>query len=122
MEEVKDILTGLDRYEEFLKKLEKEIQELDDCRIAIIYTDIKYFKYINDTYGYQRGDMLLKEFTRQVTQGNASMLCAARVFSDNIVLASKVRTAFLMRKSVKRFTDTIWRWKSVSGRIILPQD
>ena len=90
MEEVKDILTGLDRYEEFLKKLEKEIQELDDCRIAIIYTDIKYFKYINDTYGYQRGDMLLKEFTRQVTQGNASMLCAARVFSDNIVLASKV--------------------------------
>lgn len=90
MEDVKDILTGLDRYEEFLKKLELEVQKMDDYRIAIIYTDIKYFKYINDTFGYQRGDMLLKEFTKRVTQGNASMLCAARVFSDNIVMASRV--------------------------------
>ncbi len=83
--EEKDILTGLDKYEEFLKKLETEIRKMEDYRIAIIYTDIKYFKYINDTFGYQRGDMLLKEFTRQVTQGNGNMLCAARVFSDNIV-------------------------------------
>lgn len=90
MEEVKDILTGLDRYEEFLKKLEREIQKMDGYRIAIIYTDIKYFKYINDTFGYQRGDMLLKEFTRQVTEENSHMLCAARVVSDNIVMAVKV--------------------------------
>ena len=122
MEEVKDILTGLDRYEEFLKKLEKEIQELDDCRIAIIYTDIKYFKYINDTYGYQRGDMLLKEFTRQVTQGNASMLCAARVFSDNIVLASKVSNSISNEEVREKVHRHNLRWKSVSGRIILPQD
>lgn len=88
--EEKDILTGLDKYEEFLKKLEAEIRKMEDYRIVIIYTDIKYFKYINDTFGYQRGDMLLKEFTRQVTQGNGNMLCAARVFSDNIVMASKV--------------------------------
>lgn len=88
--EEKDILTGLDKYEEFLKKLETEIRKMEDYRIAIIYTDIKYFKYINDTFGYRRGDMLLKEFTRQVTQGNGNMLCAARVFSDNIVVASKV--------------------------------
>lgn len=90
MENIKDILTGLDRYEEFLNKLEQEIQQMEDYRIAVIYTDIKHFKYINDTFGYQRGDMLLKEFTRQVTQGNSGMLCAARVFSDNIVMASKV--------------------------------
>lgn len=90
MKDVKDLLTGLDRYEEFLKKLELEIRKMDDYRIAIVYTDIKYFKYINDTFGYQRGDRLLKEFTRQVTQGNSHMLCAARVFSDNIVVASRL--------------------------------
>lgn len=87
MKEAKDILTGLDRYEEFLEKLDLEIQKLDGYRIAIIYTDIKYFKYINDTLGYQRGDMLLKEFANQVTEDNSHMLCAARVVSDNIVLA-----------------------------------
>ncbi len=74
--EEKDILTGLDKYEEFLKKLETEIRKMEDYRIAIIYTDIKYFKYINDTFGYQRGDMLLKEFTRQVTQGKGT--CCVR--------------------------------------------
>lgn len=90
MTEVKDALTGLDRYEQFLEKLEKEIEKMDGYRIAIIYTDIKHFKYINDTYGYQRGDMLLKEFAHYITTGNVEMLCAARVYSDNIVLARRL--------------------------------
>ena len=92
MSETKDALTGLDRYEEFLKKLEIEIEkmekgEMEGYRIAIIYTDIKHFKYINDTYGYQRGDALLKEFVHLTTNGNDHMLCTARVYSDNIVMA-----------------------------------
>lgn len=90
MTEMKDILTGLDRYEEFLGKLEQEIEKIDEYRIAIIYTDIKHFKYINDTYGYKRGDMLLKEFVEKVTQDNSHLLCAARVYSDNIVLATRL--------------------------------
>ncbi|MDD6811452.1 MAG: GGDEF domain-containing phosphodiesterase [Lachnospiraceae bacterium] len=90
MAETKDALTGLDRYEEFLRKLELEIEKMDGYRIAIIYTDIKHFKYINDTYGYKRGDALLKEFAYQVTANNPYMLCAARVYSDNIVMAGRM--------------------------------
>ena len=90
MPEMKDPLTGLDRYEGFLKKLEEEITKMDDCRIAIIYTDIKHFKYINDTYGYQRGDDLLKEFVHLLTVNNTHMICAARVYSDNIVMAVRM--------------------------------
>ena len=90
MAEMKDILTGLDRYEAFLEKLDKEIVRMDGYRIGIIYTDIKHFKYINDTYGYQRGDMLLREFVSQVNDIDNKILCAARVYSDNIVVASRV--------------------------------
>ncbi len=90
MTEMKDILTGLDRYEQFLEKLEKEIKIMSDYRIAVIYTDIRHFKYINDTYGYKRGDMLLREFVGKVTRGNTHMLCAARVYSDNIVMAARL--------------------------------
>lgn len=90
MGEMKDILTGLDRYEEFLEKLQVEIDKMDGYRIAVIYTDIKHFKYINDTYGYKRGDMLLKEFVEKVTSDNSHMLCAARVYSDNIVMAVRL--------------------------------
>lgn len=41
---MKDILTGLDRYEAFLDTLEKELENLGNKRIAITYTDIKHFK------------------------------------------------------------------------------
>lgn len=90
MSDMKDVLTGLDRYEEFLEKLDTEIARMDDYRIAVVYTDIKHFKYINDTYGYKSGDRLLKEFVNRVTKNNAHMLCAARVYSDNIVLAARI--------------------------------
>ncbi|MCM1047914.1 MAG: GGDEF domain-containing phosphodiesterase [Clostridiales bacterium] len=88
MAQARDTLTGLQRYEDFLIKLDKEIAKMGDRRIAVVYTDIKHFKYINDTYGYQRGDMLLKEFVELATKNNPNTICAARVYSDNIVTAS----------------------------------
>lgn len=86
----KDLLTGLDRYEVFLEKLERRIENIGDDRIAIVYTDIKHFKYINDTYGYQVGDALLREFMEEMTKGNESMICCSRVYSDNFVAANVI--------------------------------
>ena len=73
--DLKDALTGLDRYEVFLEKLEKEIENVGDDRIIIVYTDIKHFKYINDTYGYKVGDSLLKEFVNAFTEKEGIILC-----------------------------------------------
>ena len=85
---LKDSLTGLDSYEVFLKKLQKAIDNMGDRRITIIYTDIKHFKYINDTYGYQVGDALLKDFIKEVTDNSTDVLCCSRVYSDNFVSAN----------------------------------
>lgn len=87
---MKDVLTGLDCYEVFLRKLQKEIDTVGDDKIAIIYTDIKHFKYINDTYGYKVGDSLLKEFVDEFMQGGDFILCASRVYSDNFVAANRI--------------------------------
>ncbi len=87
---MKDSLTGLDRYEAFLDALEKELEKIGDGRIAITYTDIKHFKYINDTYGYQTGDALLKDFAEQLKENEGIILCAARVYSDNFVTANRI--------------------------------
>lgn len=88
--DLKDVLTGLDRYEVFLEKLEKEIENIGDDRIVIIYTDIKHFKYINDTYGYKVGDSLLRDFVNELMKQKAVILCAARVYSDNFVTAGRL--------------------------------
>lgn len=98
----KDSLTGLDRYEIFLEKLEKGIEEIGDRRIAIIYTDIKYFKYINDTYGYQVGDALLKDFVTEVLYSRG-LICLARVYSDNFVAAGYMNE----NMTNERFRDMI---------------
>lgn len=88
--DMKDALTGLDRYEIFLEKLQNEIDHIGDDRIVIVYTDIKHFKYINDTYGYKVGDSLLRDFVNEFMDKKEVILCAARVYSDNFVTANRV--------------------------------
>lgn len=83
-------MTGLDRYEVFLEKLQKELDQIGDDEIVIIYTDIKHFKYINDTYGYKVGDSLLKEFVAEFTKNNDVLIGASRVYSDNFVTANRI--------------------------------
>lgn len=95
---IKDSLTGLDRYEVFLEKLEKGIEEIGDRRISIVYTDIKHFKYINDTYGYQVGDALLKDFVAEMVTNNEKLICCSRVYSDNFVAANYLSDEFTNEK------------------------
>lgn len=104
--DIKDVLTGLDRYEVFLEKLEKEIENVGDDRIAIVYTDIKHFKYINDTYGYKVGDSLLKDFVSAFTEKEGDILCSARVYSDNFVTANRIPAD---GQSNEEFRDTIYQ-------------
>lgn len=88
VEVIQDSLTGLDRYEIFLEKLQKAIDNVGERRISVVYTDIKHFKYINDTYGYQVGDTLLQDFVNDMLVDNDTLICCSRVYSDNFVAAN----------------------------------
>ena len=101
---MRDILTGLDQYEVFLEKLEKEMEQIGEDRIAIVYTDIKHFKYINDTYGYKVGDALLRDFVADFLESEELILCAARVYSDNFVVAGRLSADSLTNE---QFRDII---------------
>ncbi|MDE7177831.1 MAG: GGDEF domain-containing phosphodiesterase [Lachnospiraceae bacterium] len=103
---MKDALTGLESYEVFLNKLQSEIDMIGDDRIAIVYTDIKHFKYINDTYGYKVGDSLLKEFVSEFTHNQKFIFGAARVYSDNFVAASRITPDMF---SNEEFRDMIYQ-------------
>lgn len=87
----RDSITGLYSYEMFLTKM-KEIMANQDswCDIVYTYSDFKNFKYINDTYGYNVGNLLLRKFGELLlNSGDEDFLCAARLHSDNIVVARK---------------------------------
>lgn len=87
----RDSVTGLYSYEKFLERM-KEITAAmsEDIGILYIYCDICHFKYINETYGYEVGDLVLRKFAEFLTGwGGRDMLCTARVHSDNIIMAMK---------------------------------
>lgn len=63
-----DLLTELPNRTLFLDRLELSISQANrrNERIGVMFLDIDRFKLINDTYGHQEGDHLLKEFARRV--------------------------------------------------------
>ncbi len=85
-----DALTGLLKYEVFCDKLKKAMSRWRKGNyVVIIYSDLKHFKYINETYGYDVGNRLLKNFCNKTVRDVKGMIGAARVYSDNIVFAAE---------------------------------
>lgn len=83
-----DALTGLLKYDYFSEKMQPFMVAPRPCRIALTYSDILHFKYINETYGYAVGDELIKYFVEEtIEQDHMAFIAATRVYSDNILSA-----------------------------------
>lgn len=82
-----DALTGLLKYDYFCEKMKPFMVAPRPCRIALVYSDILHFKYINETYGYSVGDELIKFFVDKTLERNIAFIAATRVYSDNILAA-----------------------------------
>ena len=56
-------------FEHFLKDKLEEIRDLQRNDVAIIMYDIDYFKRVNDRYGHQKGDEVLRKLAELVSSG-----------------------------------------------------
>ena len=88
-----DPLTGLMNFHMFTEKLDEKLSEmLSDSPVAVVYIDIHHFKYINETYGYKKGDELLKLVAKTIFDGIPDgadiMLCHAH--ADHFISAGSV--------------------------------
>lgn len=66
----RDPLTGVFNRRYAYKVFEKKLQQAgkQNEKVGIISIDIDYFKEMNDTYGHDYGDYILKEFCRLVEE------------------------------------------------------
>lgn len=58
-----DELTGLENRTKMYDKIQKAINNITQSgtKIAVLFIDLNKFKYLNDTYGHNTGDLILKE-------------------------------------------------------------
>jgi diguanylate cyclase (GGDEF)-like protein len=79
-----DELTGLANRRQFDMRLENEIargaRHGIDC--AVLYLDIDRFKHINDSYGHEAGDEVIKQFASRIARNLRSEDFVARLAGD----------------------------------------
>lgn len=80
-----DALTGFYKYEKFLTLTGEYIETAPHGNYAITYVDFSNFKYINETYGYETGDKILKDYADSASSYTECFIYGSRVFSDNMV-------------------------------------
>ncbi|MDD5717910.1 MAG: diguanylate cyclase [Sulfuricurvum sp.] len=61
-----DKLTGAFNREFLDNSIQDIIRDTEPKQLGIIMSDIDYFKRVNDTYGHNRGDEVLKQFVRTI--------------------------------------------------------
>lgn len=92
-----DALTGLPNRHSFTMYTEKlfadytAADERTPYSIAVYFIDIDFFKDINDTYGHDVGDSLLRHIAERLSPGLGEDSQVFRISGDEFVLVSKLR-------------------------------
>jgi diguanylate cyclase (GGDEF)-like protein len=84
----RDRLTGLHNRHYFEEALPRELAQAkrEGYRVAIVLLDIDLFKRVNDSFGHQAGDQLLREFGQLLTRRIRSSDLACRFGGEEFVL------------------------------------
>lgn len=82
-----DALTGLPSLAGFNRAMKHEISELrrfDSHGIALVYVDLDGFKAINDTFGHDMGDKVLKEVAKRLQESFRTTDIVCRIGGDEL--------------------------------------
>ena len=86
-----DKVTGLYYYDDFKEQSQKLLKRLDfNCLIATM--NIVNFKYINEHYGYEKGDELLKKIATDFYQNSNRYAIGCRIHSDRFAFLGRTES------------------------------
>lgn len=104
-----DTLTGLANRAQLYKVMDDVVtsSHYSNQHFAVIYLDLDGFKEVNDSYGHDAGDEILKEVSnRLLSQVRAGDL-VARLSGDEFVLIIKQTNKILLAKLAERLLELI---------------
>lgn len=133
---IKDLLTGLHNRHYITTRLEASIKEVQNfgSSIGVLFMDIDHFKNINDNYGHEAGDLVLKTVSQTLNHNIRSSDAIGRWGGEEFVailtnlqpeyiaeVANKIR--LLVENTQTRVDNYFLRVTiSIGGTLIRPDD
>jgi diguanylate cyclase (GGDEF)-like protein len=99
-----DTLTGISNRKVYKEEMKKALKSREF--FALFFIDLNKFKNINDTYGHDVGDEVLREVTRRLTHNMGEEDFLARLGGDEFVIITKRKKVFLP-KFIKKLEDGV---------------
>ncbi|MEL7049986.1 MAG: diguanylate cyclase, partial [Pseudomonadota bacterium] len=83
-----DALTGLHNRHYMQSHLKTLVSDAiaNDRELTVLIADIDHFKHVNDTYGHDVGDLVLKEFSQRLRRNTRDADLACRLGGEEFVL------------------------------------
>lgn len=112
----RDELTGLANRRYAMEIIEKFINRRDHARFSLVSVDLNRFKYINDTYGHEAGDYVLKQVSKTMESSVRASDFVFRLGGDEflVLLAGQYKPENLekiIQKLKKAVTNRSFRYK-----------
>jgi len=83
-----DPMTGLPNRMSIMDRLEQELNRSRryDKTLAVLFIDLDGFKVVNDTYGHQAGDIVLKDIAQRLSTGIRATDAVGRLAGDEFLV------------------------------------
>ena len=87
--ETHDLLTGMYNQEGFVKAVKARLAELSEEKHILVYSNIRQFKLINQLFGMEKGDEILRTIGRSLEKWCKDGDIYGRMHSDEFVMLMK---------------------------------
>lgn len=110
---ITDFLTGLYNRDGFFQKTEKMVELSkktgESCDVSLLYVDLDNFKYYNDTFGHDVGDLVLKEISEILKRASRKNGFATRFGGDEFLVALLTADREEVRRVAEEIMEAIKR-------------
>ena len=110
-----DVLTGALNLEGFKMKVRELMAKNPDKKYALWYSDLKNFKYINDMYGYDIGDQLLKHQADMIAAGLKEHETFCRISADNYSILKSFEKEADIYEYYKILVENLTQFEPISS-------
>jgi diguanylate cyclase (GGDEF)-like protein len=105
-----DSLTGLYNERHFYQMMEREFDRAArySVPLSLLFVDVDHFKDVNETYGFEAGDLLLKEISRIVMENMRSTDFCSRYSGERFVVVlpeTHCKNSEIMANRLRRFIE-----------------